>query len=132
MRCGVQCLSLWIDPGTGQWESACAKAPAKPFEHQVPGCLRPHSGASDKAKRGGWQRLSYSTILQTEGQARFAVHVSDAKVTEPQRTNAHNHQGTDYSVLLMAGDTTIGGPQTGLDAAVVVAPVGAAWNQIVQ
>ena len=78
---------------------------------------------------GGWQRLSYSTVLHTEGQARFAVHVSDAKVAQPERTNHHGTE--DYSVLLMAGDTTIGGPQAGWDAAVVVAPVGAAWNQIV-
>ncbi len=125
-------VSLWIDPGTGQWQSACATAPAKPFEHQVPGCLRPPSDASDKVKRGAWHLLSYSTILRTEGQARFAVHVSDAKAATTQLADAHNQPSPeDYSVLLMAGDITAGGPQAGWDAAVVVAPVGAAWNHIV-
>ena len=131
-------VSLWIDPGTGRWESACATPPARPFEHQVPGCLRPPSGVVNQPKQENWQRLSYSTVLQTEGLARFAVHVSNAdELMKPQRDDANGgseqHTGSDnYLALFMAGDTVSGGPEAGMDAAVVVAPVGASWNQIVQ
>ena len=131
-------VSLWVDPGTGRWESACATPPAKPFEHQVPGCLRALSGVAKQPKQEDWQRLSYSTVLQTEGLARFAVHVSDAEVMMKTR-RADANSGTeqqrgpdDYLALFMAGDTISGGPEAGMDAAVVVAPVGASWNQVVQ
>jgi hypothetical protein len=66
------------------------------------------------------------------------VHVSDAEVMMKTR-RADANSGTeqqrgpdDYLVLFMAGDTISGGPEAGMDAAVVVAPVGASWNQVVQ
>ena len=113
-----------IDPGTGIWAHSCATPPAQPTKHHVPGCLRRPTAPDDKDTAGAWQVVSFAAQMGVTGLARFAVHV------EEQGSDAEGVAGDDDQILIMAGDMEASGTIAGIDAALVVAPVGAAWNNV--
>lgn len=123
---GHLALGLWIDPGTGHWVRSCATPPAQPSKHHVPGCLRRPTAPDDKGAEGAWQVVSLAAQMAGSGLARFAVHVDEHA---PSVGGGAGH-GDDEQLLIMAGDVEAVGSSAGIDAAVVVAPVGAAWNNV--
>lgn len=114
-------VGLSIDPGSGQWESSCAVPPAQAFKHVSPGCIRPAPPSS--ASTTYQTIVSFATELQLSGVARFAIEI--------QEHAAPAANASDILVLISAGDMSdTAPPYAGIDAAVVVAPVGAAWNDV--
>ena len=70
--------------------------------------------------------MSFAAQMAGSGLARFAVHVDE---DAPSVGGGAVH-GDDEQILIMAGDVEAVGSSAGIDAAVVVAPVGAAWNNV--
>jgi hypothetical protein len=71
--------------------------------------------------------VSFAAQMGDTGLARFAVHV------EEQGSDVEGGAGDEDQILIMAGDmggAGVPGTVAGIDAAVVVAPVGAAWNNV--
>lgn len=135
-------VALWIDPGTGVWQRSCGGTGVHDIEdkkttardaaapHHTAGCLRGTPSSVNPGAWNGdgnldgwstWSTISFTTTLARKGIARFAVHVEGAPLAGVEQ------QEETSQLLLMAGQEAHG---TAKGAAVVVAPVGAAWTTL--